>query len=373
MRSARASVVKLDNARYRVTVELERDPATGKRRRKSKTVRGSRRDAEDMRIKLLAEGDSYGSDTTLRQYVDAVYLPKFKAKRKPRSYLTVTDRLRLYIMPVLGDYKLPDITPRKIRHWLTTIDGEAKKCAAWVTLRPILNQAVKAELISASPLAKVDAPQVHKYKPDVLDATQAIAYLDHFKGSPVEAAVLLAIGGGFRRGEIAALNWEDISPAGLVTIDDSITEHGGQTFEGSPKSDAGTRTAQLPQSIYKRLCALSRGSGAVLIENDTRMKPNRITKLYSKTRKTLPDTLPRIALKNLRHTSLTLAYDAGVDLLAVSRRAGHSTTSITSDYYVRPKGSRDREAAVLMDKVLTRDNSCLNSQRALVFEVVSEF
>ena len=32
----------------------------------------------------------------------------------------------------------------------------------------------------------------------------------------------------------------------------------------------------------------------------------------------------QIPLKNLRHTSLSLSIEAGVDILAVSRRTGHS-------------------------------------------------
>ena len=87
--------------------------------------------------------------------------------------------------------------------------------------------------------------------------------------------------------------------------------------------------------------------------NGTRMKPEVLTHLYCKERDALPPDVTRVSLKNLRHTSLTLAFDSGADLLDVSRRAGHASTKITSDYYVRPKGDRDVKAAEMMGEALS--------------------
>ncbi len=52
------------------------------------------------------------------------------------------------------------------------------------------------------------------------------------------------------------------------------------------------------------------------------MKPAVLTHRFIRERDSLPEGVKRISLKNLRHTSLTLAYDSGADLLDVSRRAG---------------------------------------------------
>jgi integrase len=43
--------------------------------------------------------------------------------------------------------------------------------------------------------------------------------------------------------------------------------------------------------------------------------------------------LPPIRFHDLRHTSASLALEAGVALKTVSDRLGHSTTAITADLY----------------------------------------
>lgn len=110
----------------------------------------------------------------------------------------------------------------------------------------------------------------------------------------------------------------------------------------------------MPNKLLKRLREIAPESGPIVV-NDAgkRYHPDSISHLYAEELKTLPEGVPRITLKNLRHSSLTLAYDESGDLLAVSRRAGHSSTTITARYYVRPQSDRDREVADMMDKKLS--------------------
>lgn len=82
------------------------------------------------------------------------------------------------------------------------------------------------------------------------------------------------------------------------------------------------------------------------------MNPDNISKYYNDIRDTLPPEVPRIPFKNLRHTSLTLALESGADLLAVSRRAGHSNVGITSAYYLRPDETVDRKTVDSFDALL---------------------
>jgi integrase len=348
-RSPKASIVKLSHDRYRVFVSAGRG-LDGRRRRISRTVHGSRRKAEEAKLALLVEAGGGGIDMTLGEYAAQVYLPARAAALKPRSYQTVADRLRLYVMPTFGDARLDGIAPRHVRQWLAAFLKPSVRFVAYSTLRQLLNRAVRDECLAASPLGKVDAPPRGRYEPDVLDVWEAEVYLWHFEGSPVYDAVLLALGGGFRRGEIAALDWADITPGGVVTVDDAIVQHGGMVTQTTPKSLSGVRRVTLPGYILKRLRLAERPAGAVLTEGGERMRPDRITQLYRQRLRTLPDGVARVPLKNLRHSSLSLAYYSGPDILSVSRRAGHSTTAITEQYYLRPQGSRDDEAARLMDE-----------------------
>ena len=110
----------------------------------------------------------------------------------------------------------------------------------------------------------------------------------------------------------------------------------------------------LPPSIAARLEELREDDGVPLLVNAKggRLHPDRLTHGYLERRDTLPEGVKRVTLKNLRHTSLTLALEGGADLLAVSRRAGHSTSTITAHYYLRPHESVDEAAAAGLDELL---------------------
>lgn len=72
----------------------------------------------------------------------------------------------------------------------------------------------------------------------------------------------------------------------------------------------------------------------------------------------LDPAIPRVPLRDLRHTSLTLALEGGGSLLAVSRRAGHSSPGVTSAFYLRPHESVDVEVADGLGALLCPDVSC---------------
>ena len=55
--------------------------------------------------------------------------------------------------------------------------------------------------------------------------------------------------------------------------------------------------------------------------------------------------LPRLRFHDLRHTSATLALEAGVPVKAVSERLGHSDVAMTLSRYAHVTESVEREAA----------------------------
>ena len=66
----------------------------------------------------------------------------------------------------------------------------------------------------------------------------------------------------------------------------------------------------------------------------------------------LSEGLRYVPLRDLRHTHATLMLEAGVDVVVVSRRLGHSTVAITDTHYLRTKRSADQAAASAFDTML---------------------
>jgi integrase len=348
MRNAHGSIQPAGEGVWRVFVEVGRDSTTGKRRRTSKTVRGSKKRAADVLSAMLAECGETDSarDMTLDAFWGEIYAPRCAERLRPVTVEGYRRNYAAYIQKPLGALSLRRITPAVVDGWLGRIDGAKKRLQAYKMLRQILNKAVRLNLIRYNPCANVEVPKVPRYRPEVLSAEDAAAYLEHFRGAAIEPAVLVAIGAGLRRSEICALDWGDVKE-GRVSVRKAVTSVAGRPHEDLPKSDFGVRDVVLPPFIAARLDELRGEDDAPLVPDTTggRMNPDNVTHAYRKALETLPQGVARVPLKNLRHTSLTLALEGGADLLAVSRRAGHSTTSITARYYLRPHESVDKAAA----------------------------
>jgi integrase len=211
-------------------------------------------------------------------------------------------------------------------------------------------------LVDRNVLDAVKAPPVPRRKPAVLSADEANAYLDAFAGSPLEATILVAIGAGLRRSELAALSWKDTDlRAGTVSVTKGRHQRQGDVWIEPPKSQASRRVVALPQRCVDRLTRI-RGVGPLAVENGVWMSPELISRRY---KTTLADAgLTYLPLKNLRHTSATLALQAGASLYAVSKRLGHSSPAVTDAFYLSPDRSLDEDAARRLDRALERVPKC---------------
>lgn len=363
MRSANGSVYQLKDGRWRVQVEIPRDGRTGKRRRLTRTIRGSRKDAELLKIELLAEAGETTSESflTLDEYFITGFVPKkrkliVQGRFKQRSLETYEDRYRLHIRDDLGDVKLSDINPPMVRRLIDSKERQTTRVETYKTLQAIMQSALYDGKIASNPLTAVEPPKPQEYEPEILDLEDIEVYLWHFRGTRIEPVVLLAIGGAFRRGEMVALDVPDIDfDHNDVIIDDAYVQARDGVLHEDTKNRK-KRRVHMPEFIMSRLIEVLPASGPVMQTLDgKRMQPNSVRQLYARTIRTMPEGVPRISLKNLRHTSLTLAYDSGAELKAVADRAGHGVR-VSEKFYVRSTGRRDEQTAQYMDQAFGFDD-----------------
>ena len=174
----------------------------------------------------------------------------------------------------------------------------------------------------------------------------------------------LAIYGGFRRGELIALNWDRVDFEEMeITIDKSATrtKEEGQTIK-KPKTLSSIRTIKLPAECFEILDEwrreqlriwmkmgtawnsfgnLPEGDRPVFtqLESGKRMDlatpSHKFKSIIERYNETAPEEkkLPEIRLHDLRHTSATLLLSNLTDIETVSHRLGHSKASVTLDVY----------------------------------------
>lgn len=193
----------------------------------------------------------------------------------------------------------------------------------------------------------------------------------------VEAALLL----GLRRGEICGLNWEDIDfERKQLYVQRSYTECPKKgVILKEPKTEKSRRHIAIPELFINELIEYRKWyeaekekwgdrwveSGSVFVQrHGERIHPANIKMWVGKT--CALAKIPHYSVHSLRHTNITLQLMAGVPLVTVSGRAGHSRTSTTSDIYAYFVRSSDREAANTLDNLFSNipkvgDNNAIYS------------
>lgn len=193
----------------------------------------------------------------------------------------------------------------------------------------------------------------------------------------------LALLGGFRRAELIALTWNDIN-FDNNTI--QIKHATGKSKEGqyikNPKTVASIRKVELPQNCFDMLAEwheqeknLADSLGTkwqgkrgkdfdntfIFIQNDGKQmhldtpyqRFKEIISSYNSLVENEEDKLPEIRLHDLRHTTATLLIAENVNIATVSKRLGHSQTSVTLNIYTHGLEEKDHEASNTIAKLFS--------------------
>ena len=341
MRRAQGSITRYGNGwRARATIH-DLDSGT---RRVSKVVHGTRRDAEKVLAQLLkndyrSKGRTFGD--ICDEYLKDCDLRVRRGELAPKTAHDYRAAVEGKIRPALGHVSEP--TPWHVRRFLDGI--ESNRRGAHTTLRQICNFAERRDLMESNPMRRMESPAPPRLagRNDVYSADEVSTILDALDGEPewFRRAVAIALGCGLRRGEICALDGSDLDGSRL-----SVSKTYGKD---TPKTENGVRTVSIPAAMMPLLGSVAPSEPLIAIDG-VRVHPDTLTHRWR--RFTASHGIRYLPLKNLRHTSLTMAYQATGDIYAVSRRAGHAGIAITTRYYARPDQSIDDAVADALSDAL---------------------
>jgi integrase len=166
---------------------------------------------------------------------------------------------------------------------------------------------------------------------------------------------------GLRRGEMAALRWEDVDleRATMAVVRNRVSAGRGRAVSvHQPKTRRGRRNVALDTTSVEALRSHRATQSAECLRlgpawvdsgyvfggvDGAPLHPDTITATFQAIIRDLD--VPRIRLHDLRHTSATLALKAGVHPKVVSERLGHATVGITLDLYSHVLDGMQAEAA----------------------------
>lgn len=346
----------------RVELQAGFDPITGKPRRMSETVHGSEADAERALARMLLDIGKMpsGGNMTLGEYLEDLYIPRMKKQVRRSTATGYEAKLRKHVIPKIGQVNLSDLSTWTLEGWRDDLLDEMSGQSALHVFRVLsraLTKAVEWHRIEVNPMKSMQAPRARLRDFDTLGADEAVKYLKAFTGHILEPVVCLAVATGLRPCELYALTWADLDlKAGEVTVRRGLHERKSESWFEPPKSERSHRTVSLPGWAVDTLKPL-RGIGPLVPGDgaEGHARPTEIARVYRKHAQA--KKLRYVPIRDLRHTHATLMLEAGVDVVVVSRRLGHSNVAITDKHYLRPRRSVDQAAADALGQLLALDGA----------------
>jgi integrase len=362
---------------WEVRFETGRDPVTGRRRQKSRSVHGTKRDAQVVLNALVVEADSggfVGTSTTFEQLCGR-WLDQSVNDLSPTTLRRYKNLLSKRILPALGDRPVNSIRTIDLDRLYLGLTNDVGLAPATVrqvhsVIRRAFRQAVRWGWIASNPAVNASPPRLVKVDLSPPDVDQVAMILKAARAIDSDLARFLhvAASSGARRGELCALRWRNIdTTAQTLTIERSIIEVPGGLAEKDTKTHANRRIALDPGTLRifeeQRSEALDRARNADMTISEQSFvfsrepdgmipwTPGGVSQRFKVIRDSIG--LNRVRLHDLRHFTATRLMAAGVPVRTVSGRLGHANPSTTLTVYSHWVEATDQAAAAIMGELLS--------------------
>ena len=364
---------------WTIVLSLGRDPATGKRKQRWVTVRGSKHEAEKQLREMLTANDQgmiiKPSKTTLAVFLDKWLKEYSWANLAPRTAEGYEHMARKYLIPSLGNILLTTLKPEHLLSYYN--DRRAAGLSGrtihhhHVTLHGALKCACKWGLIARNPADSVDPPHFDKPEMHTIAEADLQRFLDAAKQTEYYPLFYLALFTGMRRSELLALRWADVN---LLMCQAHVTRslhhlRTGETVIRQPKTAKSRRMVALSPSTcqvlqeYRAKQESERLHDGKLLQEDGLIfpwMPDTVTHAWLKVARRVG--LKDINLHSARHSHASLLLKQGVHPKIVQERLGHSSIQVTLDTYshVAP-GLQEAAARGFDDFVRPRSKEPVNA------------
>ena len=305
------------------------------------------------------------------EWLDFWYQNYVKPQIRPTTQANYEAKIYQHIIPELGKIPLNQLAQKDLQQFYARMKtggrlirteqfgkglSDSMVRGLHAACRSALEKAVQEELIRTNPAVGCKLPPKRGREMQVLSPEELQRFLIQAQAEGYYELFLLDLCTGLRRGELLALQWDDLDfKTGALTVNKQVYEVKGQLQMSVPKTRASIRRLVLPPGVVEVLRAYretvdSRWMFPSPVKEDMPMTPGAV-------RRRLQIILERAGCKiirfhDLRHTFATLSLESGMDVKTLSAMLGHVSAATTLDIYTHVTGDMQSEAAAKIDRGL---------------------
>lgn len=306
---------------------------------------------------------------TFGQYLTR-WLPTIKSTVRANTYEGYRGAVESHLEPKLGTIPLRQLDRATFSSFYDELgrtgrtDGEGGLSPRsvrliHVTAHKALEDAVKDGLLFRNPTVGANVPAKARSKTPSWTAEQVSTFLESVRGHRLYPAFLMLATTGLRRSELLGLRWADVDlEAGTTAVRQVVSLDRYRPFLAEPKTAKSRRVVALdPRTVatlksHRKAQREDRFSAGPAWQSTDLifttcdgglLHPQSLSGAFERAAKAAK--LPPIGIHGLRHSHASMGLAAGVPLVIMSERLGHSSTAITGDVYSHSLPAQHQAAA----------------------------
>jgi integrase len=354
------TIRKHKNGKWEARLSIGYDPMTGKLKQVSKYFK-TRKEGQDWLIENqhnINTGRFIEPDKlTLGDWVKRWLTVYVKPGIRPTSYANYVDAANLHIIPALGHIPIQSLRTNNIQELynLKSTEGLSGFMVQRIhrVLSGALKQAVKENLIPFNSAEHTTRPKIKRKEILPLSIEEANKYLETARSDSLYPAFLLELTSGLRRGELLAIDWNNVDFAkGEIAIKQSLCrvryiDEGKTKLELTDvKTEASKRVIPLLKDVVMELKKLKakqieerlffgqcyHNNNLVFCSEDGKpVDPRNFHRKHTSILKKAG--IRHVRVHDLRHSFATILLQEGENPENLRDMLGHTRTSTTMDLY----------------------------------------
>lgn len=305
-------------------------------------------------------------------WMDFWYKNYCKPALRPYTQITYEQRIYNQIIPKIGATPLNQVTTGLLDRFYAhlKVDGRLVKREIYgaglansvirsihAHCRAALEKAVREGLIRKNPAKHCKLPPKKSPEVAVLTPAEMQRLLIQAKEEGFYEMFLLALGTGLRRGELLALQWDDINFRKCeLSVTKQVHYRNKELIISEPKTKAANRTIVLPKPLIEVLKEYKKKVRSKWLFPS----PNKfedVPRDPCSCRKRLSLILEHAGCKHvpfhaLRHTFATQALRYGMDVKTLATTIGHESVETTLNVYSHATDEGLQNAARSIDRAM---------------------